>query len=169
MADLSTEGPFAHAREPIRLATIWVDRWRNGPPPRKGLYFHGPNGTGKTSVASAIAIELEDATFWAVRDLIATAKSEFGCDVRWPVVEKCVRASLLILDDVGVMRNTAYVTETVQDIIARRYDREGLTILTSNFAPDAIRVIVGDACHSRLMGSTAPVQMTTSDLRLAPA
>lgn len=165
MADLETEGRFAHCAEPVRLATRWVERHRSDVLPTKGLFFHGPNGTGKTSVAAAIAVEL-DVLFWDVRCLIAQAKSEFNATVQWPVVERCVRAPVMVLDDVGVMRNTEFVVETVRDILSRRHDRCHLTVVTSNLDPDGIGRLLGPAVHSRLLGDSVVVPVVGEDARL---
>lgn len=165
LADLETDGPYGHCADPIALATKWVERLRRGPRPSKGLYLHGPVGSGKTSVAAAIAVEV-DAAYWSMRDLIARCKEEMNNAVRESAVDRAVRVPVLVLDDIGKQRATPYVVEVTCDVLERRFDRGHLTIVTSNLSPGEMARYLGDAAWSRLRASSVDVAMVAQDLRV---
>ena len=166
LADLSTDGVYAHCAAPVTLAAKWVDRLRHGPRPSKGLYLHGPVGSGKTSVAAAVAVEL-DALYWDARALLAAMKEEMSLrDVRYPALERCVRAPVLVLDDIGKARSTDWVVETMQDLIERRFDRGGLLVSTSNLDPAGMRGFLGEAAWSRFTSTNVSVPVVSQDLRV---
>lgn len=162
--DLSTDGIYAHTAAPITLARKWVDRIRTGPRPTKGLWFHGDLGNGKTTVGAAVAVEL-DCTFWPMRDLTARCKEEFNLHVREPVVERVVRTPVLVLDDVGKQRRTDWVLEVIRDVVERRFDRDLLTLYTSNPGPAEMAVLLGPAAYSRFAASVVEVPFEGPDLR----
>lgn len=164
LADLRTDGPYTHCAGPIRLARMWVDRIGSDTAPTRGLYLHGGVGSGKTSIAAAIAVEL-GCQFYEMRDFMARVKEEFNCHVREPITDKVVRAPVLVLDDVGELRSTPFVVETVQTIVKRRYDRGGLLVATSNFGPVEMERYLGDALWSRFVSGMVSVPVVGADLR----
>jgi DNA replication protein DnaC len=168
LRDLRDDGPYGHCAEPIRLARTWVGRLASESAPRRGLYFYGPKGSGKTSIAAAIAEET-GATYWYVRELVARAKEEMNCHVRESVWDKVVRAQVLVLDDVGKQRATPYVVEQMHDVIERRYDRGGLTVVTSNLDPVALGAFFDGPAFSRFSSMTAAVPVVGPDLRMVAA
>lgn len=169
LADLHDTGIYAHCAEPLELARKWVAKFRSDEPLRRGLYLHGPVGAGKTSIAAAIAVEVE-ALYWDTRALLAAMKEEFGLGrVAYPVKERCVRVPVLVLDDIGKQRRTDWVVEETQDIVERRFDRGGLTVVTSNLGPGEMASFVGAAAWSRLQAMCAPVEVDGPDLRRGAA
>jgi len=106
-----------------------------------GLLFIGPCGVGKTHLAVAIIQELIQkkkvpCLFYDFRELIRDIQNTFTpesslseSDVLAPVFEK----EVLILDELGAKRTTAWVEETIFYIINQRYNNKKLTIFTSNY------------------------------------
>lgn len=106
-----------------------------------GLLFIGPCGVGKTHLAVAIIQELIQkkkvpCLFYDFRELIRDIQSTFTpesslteSDVLAPVFEK----EVLVLDELGAKRTTAWVEETIFYIINNRYNNKKLTIFTSNY------------------------------------
>lgn len=164
MDDLSTDGPYSHCAPAINLARVWVTRTCRGEPPAKAPFFYGPTGTGKTTVAAAMAVET-DAAFWGMRQFITRCKEEMRCQFRDSVVDRAIRTPLLVLDDVGKQRATPYVVEVTQDVLEQRFDRGLLTCLTSNLTPTEMREYLGDPCWSRLRAASFDVAMVSADLR----
>lgn len=111
-----------------------------------GLLFIGPCGVGKTHLAVAIIKELiqkkgSACIFYDFRELIREIQSTFTpdsvlseSDILSPVFD----SEVLVLDELGAKRTTAWVEETVFYIINQRYNHKKITIFTTNY-PDVDR------------------------------
>ncbi|MCK4496032.1 MAG: ATP-binding protein [Candidatus Aminicenantes bacterium] len=122
----------------LKIAKQFV---KNYPVQDVGLLFIGPCGVGKTHLAVAFIHELihkksVPSYFCDFRELIRSIQSTFTpesslteSDVLYPIFQKDV----LVLDELGAKRTTAWVEETVFYIINNRYNNKKLTILTSNY------------------------------------
>lgn len=109
-----------------------------------GLIFLGSCGVGKTHLAVAIIRELIQTKsvpclFYDFRELIRDIQNTFSPDS--PINESDVLApvfesEVLVFDELGAKRTTAWVEETVFYIINQRYNDKKLTIFTSNY-PDS--------------------------------
>jgi len=127
-------------RDALKISRQFV---QNYPAQDVGLVFIGPCGVGKTHLAVAIILELirsKDAAciFYDFRDLIREIQSTFTpestlseSDVLTPVFQ----SEVLVLDELGAKRTTAWVEETVFYIINHRYNHKKLTLFTTNY-PD---------------------------------
>jgi DNA replication protein DnaC len=116
---------------------------KNYPAQDVGLLFIGPCGVGKTHLAVAIIQELVvkkqiPCIFYDFRELIREIQSTFTpestlseSDVLTPVFQ----SEVLVLDELGAKRTTAWVEETVFYIINHRYNHKKMTLFTTNY-PD---------------------------------
>jgi DNA replication protein DnaC len=125
-------------RDALKISRQFV---KNYPAQEVGLLFIGPCGVGKTHLGVAIIRELVEkkkvpCVFYDFRELIRDIQNTFTpdsnlseSDVLAPVFE----ADVLVLDELGAKRTTAWVEETVFYIINQRYNNKKLTIFTSNY------------------------------------
>jgi DNA replication protein DnaC len=171
-----------------RAAREWVEIW---PAVKSGLLFIGGPGTGKTHLAVAIARQLikdknARVLFYEQRALLKALQGTFDAgapqreiQILGPVQE----AEVLILDDLGAGRTTAWARDVMHDIIAHRYNEERPLIMTSNLpigdekvparrsrneppeAPLSLRDRLGDALMSRLYEMCRIVKVGGRDYR----
>jgi DNA replication protein DnaC len=114
---------------------------KNYPAQEVGLLYIGPCGVGKTHLAVAIIRELIEkrgvaCLFYDFRELIRDIQSSFTPDSNLSEAEilaPVFDAGVLVLDELGAKRTTAWVEETVFYIINQRYNQKKLTVFTSNY------------------------------------
>ena len=119
----------------------FVDQY---PLDKTGLLFVGPVGTGKTHLAVAIGKELirrsrAQCLFYDYRELLKSIQNSFNASVattEMQVLEPVLSAEVLIFDELGAVRPTDWVSDTVNHIINIRYNESRTTIFTTNY-PDA--------------------------------
>jgi DNA replication protein DnaC len=125
-------------RHALKISKQFV---KNYPVQDVGLLFIGPCGVGKTHLAIASVQELikekkARCYFIDFRDLIRKIQSTYSQDS--PLTDSDIFAQIfdkevLVLDELGAKRTTAWVEETIFYIINNRYNNKKLTIFTSNY------------------------------------
>lgn len=111
---------------------------------KRGAYFYGACGTGKTFLASIIAQEFmragKSAVFVKVPSLLDDIKATFnGNGTELALLDKLQTANLVVLDDFGMEVPTQWAGSTLCKILDMRYDNPtGKTIVTSNLSPDEL-------------------------------
>ncbi len=107
---------------------------------KTGLLFSGRCGTGKTHLSIAIAKELLgkgiDVYYCNVKELLEQMRNAYNPVTQstpQEVLDRAVRAEVLILDDLGAERLTDWVQETMYHLINQRYQHgQGALIITTN-------------------------------------
>lgn len=119
---------------------------RNFPDVKKGLFLWGNPGTGKTLLSSIILTELIirhgiDGKFIKIsRTFFKRLKTTFveGSDTYGEsskIEKELEQTDILVVDDFGVQRDTAWEQETLYNLVDARYEAEKFTIFTSNGNP----------------------------------
>jgi DNA replication protein DnaC len=110
----------------------------------RGLWFDGPVGTGKTSLAILIAKAAKQAArsyaVYPVPRLLAEIKRTFDRDASDSYLgffHRLCSVDLLVLDDLGAEKQTEWVLEQLYSIVNERWqDRRSIVVTTNLPDPD---------------------------------
>jgi DNA replication protein DnaC len=107
----------------------------------KGLLLVGDVGVGKTHLAVGIIRELMeqkgvDCLFVDYRELLKKIQNSYNASVQTTeleVLRPVFDAEVLVLDELGAVKPTEWVWDTVSLILNTRYNDKRTTIITTNF------------------------------------
>ena len=102
------------------------------------LYLWGNPGNAKTHLACAIgfqALERESVVFWNVAALYAALRESVANDTPRP---NLLTPGVLILDDLGKVKTSEFVYETLYACLESRWSNAKTTILTANHKPGIV-------------------------------
>ena len=139
-----------------------------------GLLFCGTVGSGKTYLACCIANALIEEYMIRVKirnfaqiinDL---QKSGFDLDKN-EYIESLTNVSVIILDDLGIERDTSYAKEQVYNIVNSRYLKQKPTIFTTNLPYEKIQNsddgVEYERIYSRIIEMCIPIKVMGEDFR----
>ena len=114
---------------------------KNFPAQDIGLLYIGPCGVGKTHLAVAVIRELilkkgAYCVFYDFRELIRDIQNSYTPDSEvseTEILAPVFNCDVLVLDELGAKRPTAWVEETIFYIINSRYNQKRVTLFTSNY------------------------------------
>lgn len=137
----------------------------------KGLLLMGGVGTGKTTIASAIANSLLDqgrtAKFTNFSHIYDRMEALKGVE-RLDYVNKLARYSLLVIDDLGIERETPTMQEIVYKVINARYEARKPIIVTTNITPTEFKKttdVTKKRIYDRILERCIPVVMNDVSIR----
>ena len=113
------------------------------PVEKTGLLFVGSVGVGKTHLAVGILKALirdkgVPCLFCDYRELLKSIQNSYNAAVRateMEILRPVFDAEVLVIDELGAVRSTEWVFDTVNYILNSRYNDNKTTIITTNF-PD---------------------------------
>ena len=120
----------------------YIDKWDDLKAKNTGIMFYGPVGTGKTFYSGVIANALIDRgipVMMASLPALVSAMSRGFDENKTEIMQKLSRWPLVILDDVGVERQTEWMSEKVNEIIDARYLSGLPMIVTTNLSPGEMK------------------------------
>src|SRR5215207_1891618 len=149
------------------------------PAVEQGLLFTGPVGTGKTHLAAAILRGLIDKgvpclfyEFGALLKEIQNSYNPVSQASELTVLAPVYETEALVLDELGAVKPTDWVRDTMMQIIGSRYNNRRLTIFTTNYvdvchhaAEETLEDRVGVRLRSRLYEMCRTVTVEGEDYR----
>lgn len=137
------------------------------------LVLWGPRGVGKTHMATGILLEVCRRGGYAAwrtgKEMLdeLRATHEPGSRTTEAALQReWARLALLVIDDVGVDRQTPYTAEAYWAVLDGRY-RSGLPlVMTTNLTPDLLRAHIGEAAASRISEYALMSEVVASDYRV---
>src|SRR5579863_2965365 len=122
-------------------ARITLEKWATRYPlDRTGLLLIGPSGVGKTHLSVAAIKQLMSkgihCLFCDYRELLKRIQNYYNPSVQateLEVLRPIFETEVLLLDDIGAVKPSEWVWDTVSLILNNRYNDNRTTIITTNF------------------------------------
>ena len=149
--------------------------------PGMGLLLVGPCGVGKTHLAVSLLRELVlkkqvSGLFYDYRDLLQQIQDCFSDNAQstvLEVLEPVIHTEVLVLDELGAGKTTAWVQEKITHIINARYNEKRICIFTSNYlektpgaGEESLTDRIGVRLRSRLYEMCRLVEIQAEDYRI---
>src|SRR6266849_9174036 len=141
LASYTTDFPGAH--HSLEFAHLSASKFAQEYDPRDGtgLLIIGQIGTGKTHLAVGIIKELIvnkgiPCLFYDYRELLKQIQNSYNDSVKateLDVLRPVFETDVLVLDELGAVKPTEWVWDTVSLILNTRYNDNRTTIITTNF------------------------------------
>ena len=155
----------------MKVAREYVDKWSEFLSKNVGLVLWGDVGTGKTFFAACIANALLEQGVPVLMTNFSKILNQMGgmySDERYQYIASFSHYPLLIIDDLGIERNTEYALEQVYAVIDERYKAGLPVIITTNLTMEELRQpedVAHARIYSRVLEMCTPVQITGEDRR----
>jgi DNA replication protein DnaC len=133
-----------HSHESLRAAFLMADKFVTAYPLEtdgKGLLFTGSMGVGKTHLAVGLLLSLitergAQGLFCDYRELLKQIQESYNPSTHiteLQVLQPVFEAEVLLIDDLGYIRPTEWVWDTVALILNARYNAKRTTLITTNY------------------------------------
>lgn len=121
------------------------------PVEKTGLLLVGPIGVGKTHLAVGVLKELIASKgipclFYDYRELLKEIQNSYNPSVQTTeleVLRPVFEAEVLVLDELGAVKPTEWVWDTVSHILNTRYNDKRATVITTNFPDEPAAAVAG--------------------------
>lgn len=163
-----------------RAAKFYADNWDKIKETGNGLYFEGTNGTGKTHLAAAIALQLIGRGVPVIcktgTDILLDVKRAYDSPElkEQQILDVYRNVDLLIVDDLGKEQCSDWSMTTLYSIFNDRYEAMRPIIITTNYNTDGLAEALApkgsdstkiDAILSRLRETSTVITMAWEDIR----
>lgn len=155
----------------IKIAQEYVNHWKEMEAESKGMLLWGDVGTGKSFIAACIANALLDKgvpvlmtniskILNALTGMYSADKNEF--------IDSFNKYSLLIIDDLGIERNSEFALEQVFNLIDSRYRSKKPFIVTTNLTLDQLKNpkdLAKERIYNRVLERCVPLRINNQCIR----
>jgi DNA replication protein DnaC len=132
----------------LTAAKIKLETWAvQYPLDRSGLLLIGPSGVGKTHLSVAVLKQLIQkgvhCLFCDYRELLKKIQNSYNPSVQTTeldLLRPIFETEVVLLDDLGAVKPSEWVWDTVSLVLNARYNEKLTTIITSNFLDGASAV-----------------------------
>ncbi len=155
----------------IKHAHTYVEKWDEMKQKNMGLLLWGDVGTGKSFMAGCIANSLLDRCIPVLMTnftkILNTLTGMFSDD-RNNYINSLNSYDLLIIDDLGVERNSEFALEQVFSVIDSRYRSGKPMIITTNLTLDELKNPTDRAkkrIYDRILERCVPIKVNNQNIR----
>jgi DNA replication protein DnaC len=144
LSNYEFDGPHRNLASARMAACKFVEEY---PLDNTGLLLIGSIGVGKTHLAVGIVKELilskgTPCLFYDYRELLKQIQNSYNDSVKvteLDVLRPIFETEVLVLDELGAVKPTEWVWDTVSLILNTRYNDNRTTIITTNYPDDPAR------------------------------
>ena len=168
LSNFEFDGPHRHLAAARMAACKFVEEY---PIDDAGLLLIGSIGVGKTHLAVGIIKELIlskgiPCLFYDYRELLKQIQNSYNDSVKateLEVLRPVFETEVLVLDELGAVKPTEWVWDTVSLILNNRYNDNRTTIITTNFQDLPERERRGNRMSDREAANYAATHDTLGD------
>lgn len=157
----------------VRIVKRYVDQLDERLGEGRGLWFEGPQGTGKTTLAMLVSKHAlaagRSVAIYSVPRILSEMRATFDDDSEMgstELIDRLTEVELLQLDDLGAERTSPWVLEQLYAVINARYEAQRAVIVTTNLGREALIEQVGARTVSRLTEMCDVIPLYGEDRRL---
>jgi DNA replication protein DnaC len=137
----------------------------------RGLWFMGPPGTGKTTLAMLVSKAVLEAgrtaAIYSLPRLLNEIRHTYETGGHNQLLERLAAVDLLHIDDVGAERKNDWVLEELYSIVNARYEDRRSMVLTTNCSdPDELSEQINARTVSRLTEMCDQIPLLGHDHRM---
>ena len=139
----------------------------------RGLWFMGPNGTGKTTLAMLVTKAAlragRSAARYTLPGLLNEIRKTFDSGSHNDLLERLTAVDLLHIDDIGAEKTSPWVLEELYLIINARYEERRSMVITTNILDrDTLCEQITERTVSRLTEMCDELPLLGPDHRMDP-
>ena len=165
------ENDLGYNPKQMEMAKRFVQHWDEFKKDSMGLLLWGPVGTGKSFIAGCIANALLDQGVPVMMTNFArllNKLTDMYAGDRNAYIDSFNSFPLLIIDDLGVERNSEFAREQVFSVIDSRYRSQLPLIVTTNLTPEQMRNpedLARARIYDRVLERCTPIRVDGQNIR----
>ena len=165
------ENDLGYNQKQIRMARRYVQHWEELRKNSTGLLLWGDVGTGKSFIAGCIANALLDKGVPVIMTNFArllNKLTDMYAGDRNAYIDSFKRYPLMIIDDLGVERNSEFAREQVFGVIDSRYRSELPMIVTTNLTLEELQHpedLSRSRIYDRILERCLPIRVNEQNIR----
>ena len=165
------ENDLGYNSKQIRMAKRYVQHWEEMQKNSTGLLLWGEVGTGKSFIAGCIANALLDKGVPVIMTNFArllNKLTDMYAGDRNAYIDSFKRYPLMIIDDLGIERNSEFAREQVFSVIDSRYRSQLPMIVTTNLSLGELQHpedLSRQRIYDRVLERCLPVRINDQNIR----